>query len=630
MIYQPAKGIYHMAITGDNSNTNNTNAQPTSGVNFNTNQQFANSKPNNGGFTSFYGNSLGLSRTNRSAVLSTTYNTFIEFLKTLPSELKEAFTIKLLEIEKSIVQVCMSAIVVAIQHKQDDKNVVYDVTLIADSADPFAPKISQDNANTIELKMPDSVAWDNDYMEKVAQVLKTAYPNANCFCAGSQVIPRNTDMVKDLTIINSLISNSLMACLAVRANKFSQNIEPNLAAIKQTEEFIVSVKTTGQSQVTDYAGYPVWAPYRIQLDVSPINAGRSNNMGSLNRINATKQIGLVTGGMDFIYAPNNSGQNNGMLVNQDSRKFRPRFIITGMEAAEHLTVGTQLLMLFASRSIQQNNGWMSHFVPKANAGKTIDLADIGALNIDGNLERSPTEFGEIMGLNNTTEFINFVNRLVYPEVVYTLRVSDCGADSWYNNVFVAAARGDGDAINHIIKVANDITGGEFGKLWNTNNRPVWINDDKDIMGYYTDSNGQQRDLTSINYLAVQNVLGQRDKQIGIDWDKANNDFNVSSPVRMHHRNRIRQQVVQTEITYTGYCTLVTFDPAFINAFCDAVRATGVVFRSSNDILDFNTQRPNSPFANAGVGMQNGIFTSGGKASGINNFFNNNNAQVGFL
>jgi len=249
----------------------------------------------------------------------------------------------------------------------------------------------------------------------------------------------------------------------------------------------------------------------------------------------------------------------------------------------------------------------------------VDRRDIGALNIEGNISNDPSGYDKLFDTKDSSfdglALQRLITSLFMPGMFFSLRVSEAGADTWYNSVFKAAADGNPNAITAILAAANTLTNGNFQKFYTSGQSPVLKNEDRVHSGYWSDG-GVKSDLADIDYLAVMNLVGRNDPTVGAAW--TNTFYGTSEPlnVRLAARWKMINEITGGTAVLTGYARLVTFTNEFIEAFGKAVAATGLTMRQigNTDNALFQQRAGASFLAGADVAPGvTGMFNSGWSA-----------------
>jgi hypothetical protein len=476
------------------------------------------------------------------------------------------------------------------------------------------------HGKTISVPVYTETAYDNVYKDAVMKVLTDKYPDHELIDCSATVVPKAFNW-EDQAQVRRLLVNSTAAVLNALTFR-----SPDYAPIDLTKYdpsiVLQVVPAFNQDTTFDAVGNPIRSDVTISLnEVQPSAA----NKHTLNAGSKTEQIGLVTGFMNLSFA----GGDLLTRANQnDTTTHAARFVMTGMLNQKLMTVNDQVLMILASAMMLDGKNWYRAALPRYGVAGD-DLRDITALNIEANLEKSPTQFGAKVPLNPSNiefELASFLGRVVRPEVSLALDVPRAAPSTWYNEVFAAAGCGDQGANEAILIAMDQLTGGNLSRILNGNMPSVFLPQRETVlMGHYTDSSGQH-DLREIDdLLAVLNLQGSADPRIGAYYTET---YYGAAPeeIRLQQRAELlRQLKPNAEITAEAY--RLTFNNALLSAFLQAFSATNRKFQlvgqtSSN----FSTSRPTGSWTGQQSGINASVFgygsnsnSNGGTAFGQTSF-----------
>jgi hypothetical protein len=555
----------------------------------------------------------GLSRTPTSEVLSKAITALTEESKKL---VEAPWKVSLIAVDnQKETNLSFSGIIVAVTREDQPRlGVAYHTLILEESSPPIPSKVETYRGLQFEIQYVTGDAYNSVYGAAVEDMVKKAFPNMALFPVDAQVVPRGFNY-EDKEAIHSLTLNSQLPCysaLEVRDPTF-QDID--LSLFEKDTTLAVKIGFN-EPQVTDYVGLPMRRDVSITLTASSIN--RAPQSGQLNSQERSKVIAVAGGYIDPVWAP--VEQNQYMYQpNMPNQKFAARFVMTSMENVAIMTVPAQLLALSTAFVLRENNNWYPYFSPRPiGSGRAVDLRDVGAINIEGNVFNEPSGFGTYVDTKKADfsqiELGKLLQMAFRPGMTFSLRVSECGADTWYNSVFKAAADGDLDAVMAILQAANTLTGGAFARHYNSNENPVMVNYDRVHLGYYVGDAGVKRDLSDIDYLAIMNMVGKADNTVGAAWSDTFFKIDQPAPLRMSARKKMIESVIHSEVTYTGMARLVTFQARFVDALSKACAEANLDIRTINPNVtgDFFSQRAQASFVNQAQVLpgSSGVFSQG--------------------
>jgi hypothetical protein len=559
------------------------------------------------------GNVGGIVRSAVSEVLAKGYEAIQNAVK--DSRISPAYKIMAMQIDnQQNNKLRLSSIVIVLQH-QASGNVAYHTLLLEGSADvtAFQAKIETINGVQVQLDKFASQVYDQIYADAVAKAIMDAFPNSKTLNTGATVVPRtvNWDEREQVRLITQ---NAMLAAATYLEARLPDFIDFDLSKVSNDAQLQVQISWDNPN-TNDFTGQPVRSD--IQIISSAVATQRVDSQ-SLNTGNDSTPISCVTGYMDLSWEPDaQQAMQFAQAQPGSQRKYRPRFIITRLENNVRMTPAAQLLSVASGLCLGEGTTWYRAFQPRRNIPAGVkDKHDIGAINIEANLQGEPGGFGKPIDTKTVQfgdrELGSLLFNLLHQQVAFSIDVSDAGADTWYNSQFARAAAGDPQANTEIFKAANVLTGGAFQKLMgNANFTAMLQTDERVLMGYYTNKDGQREDVRGIDYLTVLNYQAVSNPQAIVDWSQSFQKTDEPQPLRLQGRKTIIRAIAE-QVVFTQYATRCTFNPQFLQVLVQAIHACGMAFKLINTGMagDYMSQRSGGLFANAGFGMAStGIFSA---------------------
>lgn len=590
-----------MAINDNTGSTKNQNA-PQEQYNTQTQQVEQNQQPRKVMSFMKLGSVGGLSRTPASEILTKAMIALdLEYKKTT----EKPWEVTLLAVDNSKeTNLAFSGIVVVVRRTDaPTRGVCYHTLILEESGESLTAKIENFRGQPYEIQRVTSDAFDELYNKAVYEIVTRAFPNTLTTKMDGEVVPRGFNF-EDKEALHALALNAQLpcyTCLEVMDPKF---FDMDLTAFEHDATLAVRI-AFNEPQKIDYVGLPVRNDINIALTASSVN--RNQNSTIVNAQDRTKLIASIGGYIDPVWAPGDTSQFN-YNPNVPQPKFAARFVITNMENVAQTTIASQLLALYSGTVLRENNNWYPYFSPRPHTAaskreREVDLRDIGAINIEGNISNNVSGYDAYIDTKAASFTAQELGRLIQmtfrPGIHFSLRVSEFGADTWYNSPFLAASMNDQSAIRAILRGADTLTNGAFSQHYGTNESPVLINCDRVHLGYYTGADGVKRDISDIDYLAIMNLVGKADNTAGAAW--ANTFLREDQPLhlRLSARKKMIESVTSSEVTYTGFARIVTFTTRFIDSLVKACAQTGIDIRAINPNIsgDFFAQRAQAGFIN---------------------------------
>ena len=457
------------------------------------------------------------------------------------------------------------------------------------------------------------------YTDKMAKVVRDtvgrSFPNSKQHSAGSCVVPAEFN-ISDNDQLYMLASNAVYATCSTLEMIRPDFVDVNLSNAQNDSS--LQVRTTfGNHETVDRVGAPTRSD--IVIDFFAAAPNQQQNSTGVERVN---NVGQITGFVDFVWAPV-VAQGNIYLQNQQpmTQKYAPRFVCTKMESADLMTIPAQLLSLLSAFSLNENNScqWIRQFDRKGFANG-VDWQDAGALAIEANIGNDPSGYGVRADVSKTESLYKLMALAVRPTMVLSMDVPECGPETWYNDVFAAAAEGNEKANRAIIQAANYLTNGAFSKYFG-GGKVATDELNRIHLGHYLGADGVRHDIRNIDYLAILNMVGDKDIGVVRDWSDTFLKTNYGQKLRLGGRKKIMEQLV-SDLRITGFARRVTFEMAFIDALYKGATDAGLVIRNTTTVTELGGfDRATGDFLSSAFmsGGNSGLFNRGGS-------FNTNNAS----
>lgn len=532
--------------------------------------------------------------------------------KVYEENIDKSFEYTLIPIDmNSTTTLSVSVLVLAMREKAaPETGVAFHTLILEASAEAPAPRFENIGGQNVEILRTVGEAYDQNMVNVVAEAVQRQYPNTTLLNAEAEVIPRDFNVADEETVYK-LASNAAFAASSELETNRRGFTDMNLANAEK--DSTLTVRTSfGNGPVTDAVNHPLRADIKIDFSAAPLN--QQNNQQAVERVTP---VAHLDGYIDLVWDPAQTQQNPFGAFNQPTpnsyQRYAARYVLTAVESQSLLTISAQLLALLPALSLRENNAWVQAFRPQTFGG--LDLHDIGAVGIEANFEGNPSGYGTRIDTKADTfkpeHLFKLITATVKPGLILSLDVPECGPQTWYNGVFAAAAGGNQNAAAAIVNAANTLTNGNFAKHFQPNGRIALDEDNRIHLGYYIDSNGVKKDIRDIDYLAIMNLVGEKDPAIIRQWSDT---FHPVAPLAI--RLAKRKQIIQglfADVTFTGFARRVTFEAEFIEALAKAVAETGLQIRSISPYADVGSfERAAGGYGNTLLsGEATGLFNRGG-------------------
>jgi hypothetical protein len=520
----------------------------------------------------------------------------------------------------------VSALVIALRDKANlDLGVAFHTLILEASIEAPAPRFEVVNGVNTEIIRTVGEAYDNVMIQEVSKYVGNTFPQSRQLSAQACVVPRDFN-ITDTAAVYALASNALFAASSELETSSPNFVDLNL--VNADRDSNLTVRTTfGNAQTHNAVSQPVRSDVVIDFSAAPMNQNQNNTQQQ--GVERVSQVARIYGFMDLVWYPSEQNAQGGawgqpQITNY--QRYAARFVTTALESTNLLTIPAQLLALIPALSLRQNNQWVQAFSQKSFSAER-DMHDIGAIGIEVNFEGNASGFGTYIDTKADSFKPEHLHKLVQATfkqgLILSLDVPECGPETWYNDVFAAAAEGNQKANQAVIDAANTLTNGAFSKYFAGNSQIAVDEFNRIHLGHYSDRNGVRKDIRDIDYLAVMNRMGEKDPQIIRDWSDTFLRTNFPLALRLAARKRIINELV-TDAVFTGFARRVTFTDAFTDALAKGCQDVGLNIRPVSTYNDLGSyERAGGNFVQSSImtGSADGLFNRGMGQS--NQSFGNN-------
>lgn len=493
-----------------------------------------------------------------------------------------------------------SNIVVCARNKLVPNTVAYHILVLEATGEKIQSVFENIGGVQTEIMRFSCNALDEVLRQLAQEKVGKAFPNKKLLYSEGTIVPASFSH-EDKRRMHMLALNTGLACtteLSIHEDNFS---DINLTAIPKDNNLFVSVDFIKQ-QVEDAVG----GIMRSDVNTNFGTRRQQQISKSVNTGERESQIAISSGFIDLLWAPMNPQAVFNPYVSQQqqlqTQKYAARLVVTNLVSNFGYTPAMVLLALATSVAVRDNNNWINTFRPSPLDAGSIDLRDIGALNVESNLENDPSGWGKHIDTKSETFQIQdlgqLISALIRPGLVISLDCPEAGPQSWYLSMFAAAAGGHATVTDIVYMAAQQLTGGNFGKYF-PRSAPMFDDMYNTIhMGHWIDRKGQKRDLRDIDHLAVCNIAGERNPELIRGYSDTFLRKDIPVVKRLADRKRIIQALTNESAVFTGYAERVTFTAAFIDALVRGISETGLAVRINSQVLDdINNQRGYADFVN---------------------------------
>ncbi len=546
-----------------------------------------------------------------------------EGVKSLPTD----YEITLIPIDLNNYRVPLSMLVFALRLAGNkDMGVAYHTLVIEGSAPPFPPL-----TENFPGQAPSSIdrvagdAWGPEVRKVVQEVVSRSFPQSKLISADGERVPRDFN-TNDPERVSQLTTNA-----AILAATDLMRVQPGFQDLDlsrfDTSSGLTARISFKNSQILDRVGEPMRADVAIDMT----EATRIANSEISDMMESGRTVTTSRGFIDLVYDPVEAPQNPYMAYGQNqphnTQLYAARFVLTQVESEQLVTLPATLLAIGVGAGLREDNAWVQNFRKDQVVG--LNMHDIGAVNIEANLNKEPNGRGSIIDTQvdsfQTPQLNHLVQATIRPGLMISVDVPECGPQTAYMGVLAAAAEQDPGAIKQVLEAANTLTGGHFGRIWQGG--PIATDNENRVqLGYYTDAQGMRRDIRDVDYLAVANMRGDTNPDVIRDWSETFFS-NYSLNQRLAARKRILQDIFPN-LVVTGYARRVTFTAAFIDALVGGLLNAGLRVNMVSQYADMvGVGRHVAQFTNdallssgaSGMFQRRGTGAGGQQGGGYNRF-----------
>ena len=484
---------------------------------------------------------------------------------------RESFDI--LVLDNNSAAVALSAILVCYKVSHAGRNYVAVYTMAVEaSGGRLAPKMINLSGQNVEIDSVAGDAVDKVLWNKIVELVVSHYGQGiEILNAGQMVLPSEL-RADDAAHIHRVAYNSVAALATV--------VEEDVTGAQAVISVSMIDNGSSLSATLDYNPAPLTNAVGLPVrnDVSVLLRGQSASAGANSPHEQVRDLTRVDAFIDLVYAEPAPPAFGQAPVTQ---RYYPRVVITNLDSQiDAITAETQLLALATAPLLSKQQAWGGAFKPRYTSG--MDLRDIGAVGYEVQLDptQKPDKFDTKADAFGNANLFQLLQTTVYDALIYSMDVEECGELSWLNQMFLGAANGHKTAYGAIVKAADNLTDGHFSRVFPQGAQIVVDDQNRIHLGYYVDATGERRDIRDIDYLAMLNLLGDRDMKTVIDWGRTFDDPSIPLEIRLEQRARLLKGLL-SDMRIKGYARRLTFNPGFIEALAAACSNAGLVIRPNN-------------------------------------------------
>jgi hypothetical protein len=530
-----------------------------------------------GGMWSFHGGSAFRPMALRAGTES--YNLFKEELGKAYKNINPGCKVTLIDLDRSRFEaLSFSAVIVAMEILGSNREVAYHIALLEGTGEPLKKIQEKVNGNDVQVSQVTSDAINGRMLKIAANEVRRTFTGVSgdkIYFSGAVVIPRNFDMKRTDNLYEIIAQIALGNAIELRRRSGAPDL--NLARLEPSK--LVSEVRFNRGTRHDIVGAPYRSDFSVEF-ISRKNDSNNNKSNEPNTLDNQTVLSVSSGYVDQIYVGDSLTPQQQMGLysyGQQPRQFKivPRIVISDISAELDQTANMVLFNIYGvAAGVLAANNWMRCFRPVSTPPGTLDLTDIGAINLDANIFNAPN--GEIQAFEtkaaqvSAEDVFRFVQTAMAPTPVFSFVCPDYGPKSYYLDLFSLAASGSSSAQDVLLAALNELTDGRFGRYF-TPGVPLFINKgEKVLLGTWKDRTGEERPLSDWGYTAMCNYAAyMKDPNCIRRFTDTFTRTDVNELQRLGDRERILDVVTNGSAVITGKANMVTFSGPAMNALLNA-------------------------------------------------------------
>lgn len=459
-------------------------------------------------------------------------------------------------------------------------------------------------------------ALDDKYVGKAEEAVRSYLNTDNVVIVDGTLVPNEFD-VDSQNQVNELLINTFNSIRSENSVRVSGYKGTSLAELRQQDpqgKFFVNMYFNGdKSEYFDQTGMPVRQDICIALSYK---TNQGQNSRSVNQGNDTFELVRTYGYVDFEYV--GPQMINGQMTTQ---KFVPNFIITHIESTVAPTVDKVLLGVASVLSLNEEMNWMQSFRSTPTRKGEVDLMDIGALNIEGNIENATTGYGAKYNTKakefSVSELNNYVQHLVRPYMMVSIDLPKAGPETWYTSVLNHVKfRNSPQAYERVIDAVSALTNTQFDPQ-----APIFMDVSNKIHGGFYKTKDGFADLRHLSsYLSVANYVAETNQSPELINQYTNTLYNSSMApeLRAAERGKMINEMAGNTLVVKQFHDRVTFNGVFLGNLVGALKNVGFnpMFANMGMSNELFQRRSTVDFSSALLGQDVRLMGQGNAYSGF--------------
>jgi len=435
--------------------------------------------------------------------------------------------------------------------------------------------------------------------------------------AGHQSIPGGVDL-KNEAMVDKLAFFVTEALTRTAKAQVLDEVDDiiTLGLLKQVGTPTLDMTFSG-TPLENVLELPVRADIVTTLRYIEGNGDRNDNQQNRAFEDGTDMsMGLVGAYVDLSFeAPESAGFGH----QQRTQHYWAHYVITKFDTDQQFVTPESLMLnlvtaVYGTRDMNWARGWSQRY-----RGMGPVSHDIGAIGwelpgVDGKpgvaIDTSSSNFDD-------KALAQLVHATIRPEIQVEIDIEESGELSWIHRTLLAEAQGDISARNMLVDVFDNLTDGEFSKIYSGG--PFARDTENRIhLGYYTHENSDKpRDIRDLDYLAILGSYGEDDPELVVRWQETF-DGTLGAEERLANREEIIRALLGPTVKITGYARRVRLMPDALSDVLEAFERAGLRIKPADIRHDFgraSARGAGSRLSDTGFSGGNRVVFSGGSGQG---------------
>ncbi len=564
----------------------------------------------------------GMGRRRPAADLTAMRDTFEEefknFAEAAAGSLAEAQNFKLIMVDRNRLGKKVDILLAVLPINTNGQiNVAIHTLLIADPNDTYEPTAINMPSRTLRYSTVVGDVYTPELWGTIVGVVSESIgAKIQAFDAGHQTLPAEMD-IKDKDAIHKIAFFASEALTRTALGEILQS-QADILALKDLGENITASAAIDFRTVPSHtaAGLPLRSDFAVNLRYSEGGGKAEQSADKAFDLGSSIPLGGAEGFIDLSYR---QPERAGFGQQQATQQYYGRVILTRLDTEQDvITPELQMLSLLGSTILSRNLNWARVWSPSVR-GMNPGMHDIGSLGYE-----VPDPNGGFLGRIDTSSaafddaaLAQLVATTIHERPIISMDVEESGELTWLNRTLLDAAENSIDANQAVVNALNNLTNGNFSRLWNRNDQVCVADENRIHLGYYETDEGR-RDIRDLDYLAVLTRYGGDDAEMVAKWQATYDDLDVPADVRLAEREEMIRKILGPTVVITGYARRITFHPDALDLALEAAAEAGLRVRPEHVLIGFGqtTARGRADLGAWAFGGQGGraFFTAGGATS----------------